>query len=119
MLALAAVEALNGLRSKVPPLAPVEEREVPPTEPPAAPVTKKPSPRTEGATLHNLAQASEYAGEAQEALSGYEAALRLFKSSNSPVRAASTQTNLAWVYLKLGDAAQAQRLIEEALGGWG
>jgi hypothetical protein len=47
MLALAAVEALNGLRSKVPPLAPEKEREAPKAVQPVAPVTKEPSARTE------------------------------------------------------------------------
>jgi hypothetical protein len=53
MLALAAVEALNGLRSKVPAHAPEEARRTPPADQPTVPVTKNPSARTEGATPQN------------------------------------------------------------------
>jgi hypothetical protein len=53
MLALAAVEALNGLRSKVPAHSPEEAREAPPAEQPAVPVTKKTSERAEDAAPRN------------------------------------------------------------------
>ena len=51
-LALAAAEALNGLRSKVPPPAPESESRAARAEP-STPATKEPMARTDAATLQN------------------------------------------------------------------